>query len=75
MYRGVQALDPAQKYMMTEGYIRAVVGATDFMTSPMSTIYFKLLGAISPNRQKCIWDESRDGFVMGEGTVYLVVEP
>ena len=45
---GVQALDLAKKYMMTEGYTCAVVGATDFMTSSMSTIYFQLLGAISP---------------------------
>ena len=72
---GVQALDLAKKYMMTEGYTCAVVGATDFMTSSMSTIYFQLLGAISPTGRSVPWDESRDGFVMGEGTVYLVVEP
>ncbi len=72
---GVQALDLAKKYMMTEDYDCAIVGATDFMTSSMSTIYFQLLGAISPTGKSVPWDESRDGFVMGEGTVYLVVEP
>ena len=72
---GVQALDIAKKYMMTEGYTCAVVGGTDFMTSSMSTIYFQLLGAISPTGRSVPWDESRDGFVMGEGSVYLVVEP
>tara|TARA_B100000902_G_C27318133_1_gene922593 strand:- start:19 stop:1233 length:1215 start_codon:yes stop_codon:yes gene_type:complete len=72
---GVQALDLAKKYMITEGYTSAIVGATDFMTSSMSTIYFQLLGAISPTGRSVPWDESRDGFVMGEGTVYLVVEP
>ena len=72
---GVQALDLAKKYMMTEDYDCAIVGATDFMTSSMSTIYFQLLGAISPTGRSVPWDESRDGFVMGEGTVYLVVEP
>ena len=72
---GVQALDIAKKYMMTEGYTCAIVGGTDFMTSSMSTIYFQLLGAISPTGRSVPWDESRDGFVMGEGSVYLVVEP
>jgi len=72
---GVQALDIAKKYMQTEGYTCAIVGGTDFMTSSMSTIYFQLLGAISPTGRSVPWDESRDGFVMGEGSVYLVVEP
>ena len=72
---GVQALDIAKKYMMTEGYTCAIVGGTDFMTSSMSSIYFQLLGAISPTGRSVPWDESRDGFVMGEGSVYLVVEP
>ena len=72
---GLQALDIAKKYMMTEGYTCAIVGGTDFMTSSMSTIYFQLLGAISPTGKSVPWDESRDGFVMGEGSVYLVVEP
>ena len=72
---GLQALDIAKKYMQTEGYTSAIVGGTDFMTSSMSTIYFQLLGAISPTGKSVPWDESRDGFVMGEGSVYLVVEP
>jgi 3-oxoacyl-[acyl-carrier-protein] synthase II len=72
---GLQALDIAKKYMQTEGYTSAIVGGTDFMTSSMSTIYFQLLGAISPTGRSVPWDESRDGFVMGEGSVYLVVEP
>jgi 3-oxoacyl-[acyl-carrier-protein] synthase II len=72
---GVQALDIAKKYMMTEGYTCAIVGGTDFMTSSMSSIYFQLLGAISPTGRSVPWDESRDGFVMGEGSVCLVIEP
>lgn len=71
----VQALDLAKKYMQTEGYDCAVVGGTDFMTSSMSTLYFQQLGAISPTGRSVPWDKSRDGFVMGEGTVYVVVEP
>ena len=71
----VQALDLAKKYMQTEGYDCAIVGGTDFMTSSMSTLYFQQLGAISPTGRSVPWDETRDGFVMGEGTVYLVVEP
>lgn len=71
----VQALDLAKKYMQTEGYECAIVGGTDFMTSSMSTLYFQQLGAISPTGRSVPWDETRDGFVMGEGSVYLVVEP
>ena len=72
---GVQALDIAKKYMQLEDYDCAVVVGTDWMTSSMSTLYFQLLGAISPTGRSVPWDESRDGFVMGEGSVCLVVEP
>ena len=71
----VQALDLAKKYMEVDGYTCAIVGGTDFMTSSMSTLYFQQLGAISPTGRSVPWDKSRDGFVMGEGSVYLVVEP
>ena len=72
---GVQALDIAKKYMQLEDYDCAVVVGTDWMTSAMSSLYFQLLGAISPTGRSVPWDESRDGFVMGEGSVCLVVEP
>ena len=72
---GVQALDIAKKYMQLEDYDCAVVVGTDWMTSSMSTLYFQLLGAISPTGRSVPWDESRDGFVMGEGSVCLVIEP
>ena len=44
----VQALDLAKKYMELEDYDCAVVVGTDWMTSSMSSLYFQLLGAISP---------------------------
>jgi len=72
---GVQALDIAKKYMQLEDYDCAVVVGTDWMTSAMSSLYFQLLGAISPTGRSVPWDKSRDGFVMGEGSVCLVVEP
>ena len=71
----VQALDLAKKYMTLEDYDCAVVVGTDWMTSSMSSLYFQLLGAISPTGRSVPWDESRDGFVMGEGSVCVVVEP
>ena len=61
--------------MQLEDYDCAVVVGTDWMTSSMSTLYFQLLGAISPTGRSVPWDESRDGFVMGEGSVCLVIEP
>jgi len=71
----VQALDLAKKYMTLDGYDCAVVVGTDWMTSSMSSLYFQLLGAISQTGRSVPWDESRDGFVMGEGSVAVVVEP
>ena len=61
--------------MQLEDYDCAVVVGTDWMTSAMSSLYFQLLGAISPTGRSVPWDKSRDGFVMGEGSVCLVVEP
>lgn len=72
---GVQALDIAKKYMMIDDYDCAVVVGTDWMTSSMSSLYFQLLGAISQTGRSVPWDKSRDGFVMGEGSVALIVEP
>ena len=71
----VQALDLAKKYMTLEDYDCAVVVGTDWMTSSDEFIVFlQLLGAIKSTGRSVPWDESRDGFVMGEGSVCVVVE-
>ena len=71
----IQALDIAKKYMQTDGYTAAIVGGTEFMTNSLTAIYFQMIGAASKTNKSTPWDKDRDGLVMGEGSVYIVVEP
>ena len=71
----IQALDIAKKYMQTEGYTAALVGGTEFMANSITAIYFQMLGASSKTNKSTPWDKDRDGLVIGEGSVYVVVEP
>ena len=80
----IQALDIAEKYLSdTDNDMDcAIVGGTDFMTSSLCTQYFEQLGAIAewdgeedPSTLSRPWDNYRKGFVMGEGSVYIIVEP
>jgi len=71
----IQALDIAKKYMQTDGYTAAIVGGTEFMANSITAIYFQMLGAASKTNKSTPWDKDRDGLVIGEGSVYVVVEP
>ena len=71
---GVQALSIGKMFLST-GIDRCIVGATDHMTASLSMYYFEQLGALSPTSEVRPWDASRNGTVMGEGSVYLVIEP
>ena len=71
----IQALDIAKKYMQTDGYTAALVGGTEFMANSITAIYFQMLGASSKTNKSTPWDKDRDGLVIGEGSVYVVVEP
>ena len=71
----IQALDIAKKYMQTDGYTAALVGGTEFMANSLTAIYFQMIGAASKTNKSIPWDADRDGLVMGEGSVYVVVEP
>ncbi|MDA8940530.1 hypothetical protein N9H34_00205 [bacterium] len=71
----IQALDIAKKYMQTDGYTAAIVGGTEFMANSITAIYFQMLGASSKTNKSTPWDKDRDGLVIGEGSVYVVVEP
>lgn len=71
----IQALDIAKKYMQTDGYTAALVGGTEFMANSITAIYFQMIGAASKTNKSIPWDKDRDGLVIGEGSVYVVVEP
>ncbi len=71
----IQALDIAKKYMQTDGYTAALVGGTEFMANSITAIYFQMIGAASKTNKSTPWDKDRDGLVIGEGSVYIVVEP
>lgn len=71
----IQALDIAKKYMQTDGYTAALVGGTEFMANSITAIYFQMIGAASKTNKSTPWDIDRDGLVIGEGSVYIVVEP
>lgn len=57
----------------------ALVGGADSMVHPFGLIPFILLGATStqtdPDRAGRPFDQDRDGFVMGEGGAFFVLEP
>jgi 3-oxoacyl-[acyl-carrier-protein] synthase II len=71
---GVQALEFGRNYLM-QGHDCAIIGASDHMTASLTMYYFEQLGALSPTSEVKPWDVSRNGTVMGEGSVYLVIEP
>lgn len=72
---GVQALQNAHNHLVASGDDCAIVGATDFMTSSTTLYYFQMLGAFSETDSSRPWDVERNGIVMGEASVYLIVEP
>jgi 3-oxoacyl-[acyl-carrier-protein] synthase II len=56
-----------------------LAGGTDAMVNPMGLLGFGMLGVLSthnedPSRASRPFDRHRDGFVMGEGAVLLVLE-
>lgn len=58
----------------------ALVGAAETMCNYVPMIAFGALGALSPDRHECPeqlsrpFDRNRNGFVMGEGSAFLVLE-
>lgn len=52
---------------------RALVGGHDSMDHPMGLLSFSILGALSTSRCRP-FDKDRDGFMLGEGAGFLVLE-
>ena len=76
---GGQAIGTAMKLIRRGAVDRALAGGFDSMISPVGLAGFCLLSAVStdndaPQRASRPFDATRDGFVLGEGAGFLVLE-
>jgi len=76
---GGQAIGTALKLIRRGTADRVLAGGFDSMVSPIGLAGFCLLGAVSPDndtpeRASRPFDVSRNGFVLGEGAGFLVLE-
>jgi beta-ketoacyl-acyl-carrier-protein synthase II len=76
---GGQAMGTAMKLIRRGSVDRVLAGGFDSMISPVGLGGFCLLGALStdnetPERASRPFDASRNGFVLGEGAGFLVLE-
>jgi len=76
---GGQAVGTALKLIRRGIVDRALAGGFDSMVSPVGLAGFCLLGAVSPDndtpeRASRPFDATRNGFVLGEGSGFLVLE-
>ncbi len=76
---GTQAIGDAARWIRDGRADVVVAGASDSEIYPMGLASFCLLGALStrneaPERASRPFDAGRDGFVLGEGAAFLVLE-
>jgi beta-ketoacyl-acyl-carrier-protein synthase II len=76
---GGQAIGTAMKLIRRGTADRVLAGGFDSMVSPIGLAGFCLLGAVSPDnetpeRASRPFDATRNGFVLGEGAGFLVLE-
>ncbi|MEA2624092.1 MAG: 3-oxoacyl-[acyl-carrier-protein] synthase [Candidatus Binatota bacterium] len=76
---GGQALGTALRLVRSGRADRALAGGFDSMVTPVGLAGFCLLGALStdndePDRASRPFDRTRNGFVLGEGAGFLVLE-
>lgn len=76
---GGQAIGTAMKLIRRGTVDRVLTGGFDSMVSPIGLAGFCLLGAVSPDndapeRASRPFDATRNGFVLGEGAGFLVLE-
>jgi 3-oxoacyl-(acyl-carrier-protein) synthase len=77
---GGQAVGTALRLIRRGAVDRVLVGGFDSMVNPIGLAGFCLLNAVSPDnhapeRASRPFDASRNGFVLGEGAGFLVLEP
>ena len=76
---GTQAIGEAMRAIRHGWADVMLAGGSDAMINPMGLVAFGMLGVLStrvadPSRASRPFDRDRDGFVMGEGSVLLVLE-
>lgn len=72
---GLQALEMARMYLENGKKYCIIGGYEELTTDNVSEIYFSSLGAFSPTKTLRPFCEERDGTVIKDGFVTLVVEP
>jgi 3-oxoacyl-[acyl-carrier-protein] synthase II len=76
---GLTSIDTAINTLKANSELDAmVVGGSDYMAEPFYLYWFQNLGAISLSDDvtaSCPFDKSRHGFVMGEGSATVIIEP
>lgn len=72
---GITSIDAAINQLKANPELDAmIVGGADHMAEPIYMYWFQNLGALSPDGSRP-FDRSRNGFVMGEGSAAMIIEP
>lgn len=77
---GITSIDTAVNTLKANPELDAmIVGGSDYTADPIYIYWFQCLGALSMSEDvataSCPFDIKRNGFVMGEGSASLIIEP
>lgn len=77
---GITSIDTAINTLKANPELDAmIVGGSDYTADPIYLYWFQCLGALSLSEDidtaSCPFDTKRNGFVMGEGSASIIIEP